>query len=148
MRSVKLILVLILFGVALIIAAVVPTDINGTAGSSALGSRVMGLLGVASLVSGLVLLRKGYLAARQAQGGRPLPGSSKVLLAFCGAAVLGAVVFFGWRISDDSPSRSTAQIPGAMTKEDYVKQEQREIQRRQDNDRPAPAPAVPAQIRP
>ena len=55
MRSVKLILVLILFGVALIIAAVVPPDINGTAGSSALGSRVMGLLGVAYLVSGLVL---------------------------------------------------------------------------------------------
>ena len=32
MRSVKLILVLILFGVALIVAAVVPTVINGTAG--------------------------------------------------------------------------------------------------------------------
>ena len=143
MRSVKLILVLILFGVALIVAAVVPPDINGTAGSSALGSWVMGLLGVASLATGLILLRKGYLAARQAQGGGPLPGSSKVLLAFCGAAALGAAVFFAWSISHDSPRRTTERTPGVMTKEDYVKQEQQEIRRRQGNDQPAPAPGVP-----
>ena len=85
MRSVKLILVLILFGVALIIAAVVPTDINGTAGSSALGSWAMGLLGFASLATGLWLLRKGYLASRQARGGGPLPNSSRVL--WCSAAL-------------------------------------------------------------
>ena len=148
MRSVKLILVLILFGGALIVAAVVPPDNHGTAGSSALGSWVMGLLGVASLTTGLVLLRKGYFAARQAQGGGPLPGSSKVLFAFCGAAALGAVVFFEWHISHDSQSKTTAQIPGVMTKEDYVKEEQREIRRRQGNDQPAPAPSVPAQVRP
>lgn len=145
MRSVKLILVLILFGVALIIAAVVPTDINGTAGSSALGSWAMGLLGFAFLATGLWLLRKGYLASRQARGGGPLPNSSRVLLVFSGVVALAAVVFFVFRASHDSPSSTTARIPGVMTKEDYVEEEQREIKRRQGNERPAPAPSVPAQ---
>lgn len=147
MRSVKLILVLILIGVALIVAALVPTDMNSTAGSSALGSWVMGLLGVASLVAGLALLRKGYLTARQAQGGGLLPNSSRMLLALCGAVALAAVVFFVLRVSHDSPSSTTARIPGVMTKDAYAKEEQREIKRRQGNDKPAPAPSGPAEAR-
>ena len=143
MRSVKLVLMLIIFGVAFIVAAVVPSDMDGTAHSSVLGSWVMGLLGAGSLLWGLLLLRKGYVAAQQARGGAPLPTSARALLAFCAATVVAAFAFAVFHAPSHRESSSEVRSPGAMTKEDYVAQEQKEIRRRQGTDKPAPAPNAP-----
>ena len=141
MQSVKLILVLIIVGVALLIGAGMPADIHDPAASSAIGSWVMGLLGAVCLLAGLVLLRRGYLAARKAQGGAPLPTSSKVLLAVCGVAALTGLAFVVTQVRHNPESTQAARVPGVKTKADYIAQEQQEIQRRQANDQPAPAPA-------
>ena len=143
MRSVKLILVLIFFGVVLIVAAVFPPDMDVTTGSSALGSWVMGIFGVVSLCTGLALLRRGYLAARQAQGRGPLPASAKLALAFSGAIALAAITFALLHAIPGPESSSKTRSPAAMTKAQYVEQERQEIKRRQGNDKPSRSPDVP-----
>jgi len=143
MRSAKLILVLISFGVALIVAAVSPPDMNVTTGSSALGSWVMGIFGVVSLCTGLAFLRRGYLAARQARGRGPLPAFAKLALAFSGAIALAAITFALLHAIPGPESSSKTRSPTAITKAQYVEQEQQEIKRRQGNDKPARSPDVP-----
>ncbi len=143
MRSVKLILVLIGCGVALLVAAALPPDANDPAGPSVAGSWTMGLLGVASLGAGLTLLRRGYLAARQAQGGGPLPLSTKLVLALAGVAALAMVAYQMLHTAHNPAAHSAVRVPGTMTKAEYMEQEQQEIQKRQSNDTPAPAPTAP-----
>ena len=141
MQSVKLILVLIIVGVALLVGAFMPADTHDPAASATLGSWVMGLIGAVCGFAGLALLRRGYSAARKAQGGAPLTTSAKVFLTGSGVAALAALAFIATELHRSPPSTQPARVPGVMTKADYIAQEQQEIKRRQDNDKPAPAPA-------
>ena len=144
MPSVKLILVLIIVGVGLIVTALFPGDTNGTVEPTSLGSWVMGLLGVASLVAGLVLLRRGYLAARRAQGGGPMPIFAKIVLGLAGVMALAAIAFAVSHAMQRPATRTPGQ-PRSTTKADAIEQEQREIRRRQEgSDKPASAPGLPA----
>ncbi len=142
MRSPKLILVLILFGLGLIVAAVVPSD-EGSNGLSTSGSWIAGLLGAASLAMGSVLLRRQYLAARLAQGGGPMPPFLKVVLIVCGLTLLAGVAYAVMEGRTSPRSAAQAHIPGTKTKADYMADEQAEIKRRQGGDKPAPAPGLP-----
>ena len=142
MRSVKLTLVLIIFGIALLVVAFVPGDTDGSAATSSLGSWGLGLLGAALLGGGLVLLRRGYQAARQAQGGGPMPVATKVLLVVVCVAALAAIAFMATR---DKPraSASALRTPGARTKANDIEEGQRENRKRQSaasTNGPAPAP--------
>ena len=145
MRSVKLILVLILFGAALIIGALMPADANSTAPSPSLGTWVMGLLGVAFLCAGVALLRRGYVEARAARGGGPLTASLKLLLTFSGVVALAVIVFAVSHVSPQAAKHSEqerARCPWpSRTTSSWSKGE---IKRRQGNDQPASAPGVPA----